>query len=102
MNDTDLADELISRLNRLLTDPEVVVDIHRLIENRVRVCDATQDHPTIQTQECTLGFLGLLNGLVGVIPAGERRQGWGFIAAEIGDDGKLARFVRTDARVTSP
>lgn len=71
MNDSDLADVLIDRLNKLIEDPAVREDVGRLIETRVPCSDATLKHPTIQAQEGapdsmgTVGFLGVLNGIVG-------------------------------------
>ncbi len=93
-----LADELITRLNGVLTsDPEVRTDISRLVETRIAVSETTGSHPTIQvsTPGLWLGFTGLLNGIVGTVPEG-RFQGWGFIAAKYDDDEKLVKFVRTD------
>lgn len=94
----ELADELIERLNRLIADAEIRADVDRLLGTRVPVGATTARHRTIQVAgeaggEARLGFLGLLNGLVGVIPRG-RRRGWGYICAVM-EDSKLARFERT-------
>ena len=56
---------------------------------------AIADHPTIQVCDGTVGFLGLLNGIVGVLPEYSDRAGWGFISAEIDEAGRVLRFVRT-------
>ncbi len=101
MNDSDLADVLIERLNKLIEDPAVREDIGRLIETRIACSDATLKHPTIQAQEGapdsmgTVGFLGVLNGIVGSISDG-RLRGWGYIMAVFDDEKKLERFRRTD------
>src|SRR5574338_1162649 len=98
MNDAALADEIINRLNTLITHPDICEDINRLIEVRVTCSEATADHPTIQVrsgEKPAIGFLGLLNGIVGAVQEG-KLAGHGFIAAEVGDDGKLVRFLRTD------
>jgi len=106
-----LADVLIERLNALIHDPEVRADIARLIENRVTCSAATLNHETIQATpfekdkhtvkgeppDGWVGVLGLLNGIVGILPDGPKK-GWGYITAVFEDDGSLARFVRTDSR----
>jgi hypothetical protein len=117
MTDEELAAELITRLNRLCEDPAVREDIGKLINVRVPCSEATAAHPSIQVQTddgttaktllgwlgipATLknvvsqgphvGFLGILNGLVGTIPD-EPMAGWGHIAAVFTDDGKLTHF----------
>ena len=98
MSDGDLADVVITRLNAILSSSEEVrSDIERLVETRIPCSPGTLAHPTIQavgnpSGGFTIGFLGLLNGLVGVRP-----DSTGHIAAEFGDspDGRLERFVRT-------
>ena len=90
-----LADILIERLNKLIEDPAVRADISALIETRVPVGAATCVHPTLQVVDSKfLGPLGLINGLVGVIPDG-LRQDWGYIAADFDDENKLVKFMRT-------
>lgn len=74
----ELADKFIMRLNILCKDKDIRGDIHDLIETRIPCSSAAVAHPTIQTIEqgtpdeeiYLLGFLGLLNGLVGVDPDG--------------------------------
>jgi hypothetical protein len=101
LNDAYLADVLIERLNGLIQNPAIREDIGKLIETRVPCSKETLDHPTIQAGDEGVGFLGILNGLVGTIPEGPKK-GWGFIAAEFSDDGKLERFQRTDAAKSTP
>lgn len=100
MEDGELADEIIRRLNALIEDQSVRADVEALIEHRVACSQATADHPSIQAVPAgdgsfLLGLLGILNGLAGTIPDGER-AGWGLIAAEYDDGtGRLVRFRRT-------
>lgn len=90
-----LADELIERLNRLIGDADVAELVGKLIATRADAGGAIADHPTIQVCDGTVGFLGLLNGIVGVLPEYSDRAGWGFISAEIDEAGRVLRFVRT-------
>ncbi len=116
VKNTELADELILRLNKLIEDPDVRKDISALIAKRIPCSQATLDHKTIQASppskdglcECgayggpgcrlckpTFGVLGVLNGLVGTIGSGPR-AGWGLITAYEEDDGIISRFMRTE------
>lgn len=104
MNNADLADEIIARLNKLIEDPKVRADVGKLIETRIRCSEETRNHPTIQAgwddvegSPPHVGFLGVLNGLVGTIGEG-RLAKWGFISAVFDDDKNLERFRRTDSR----
>jgi hypothetical protein len=98
ISDTDLADELIGRLNKLLEDPTIQGDISALVETRIACSNATNSHSTIQASSNKIGFLGLLNGVVGTIPEG-KRKGWGYITAECeGEDPNpsvIKQFKRT-------
>jgi hypothetical protein len=108
MNNEALADEIITRLNNLCADPHVRTALASLIDARVRVRPEVEAHPTIQVVKtagqanATVGFIGILNGLIGAIPEGEKK-GWGYIAANYSDDdGKpeaFTGFVRTDATI---
>lgn len=88
MNDSRLAQELVNRLNALLTNEDTRADIQSLLDRRVPCSDATVAHPTIQVDGLTFGFLGLLNGVVGVKPGGSS----GYVAAVYDDSGKLTKF----------
>lgn len=111
-----LADNLIDRLNALIKNPDVRKDISKLIDAKVVCSDATLNHPTIQASgpdrdglcECgayggpgcslckpQFGFLGVLNGLVGIIGGTGPRASWGLITADCEDDGTIIRFMRT-------
>lgn len=101
MNDSELADIVIARLNKLIEDPAVRIDVGRLIETRIACSDATLNHPTIQAGESapgtggTVGFLGVLNGIIGTIEGGAL-PGWGYVMAVFDDESQLERFRRTD------
>jgi hypothetical protein len=96
IDDVDLADEIIGRLNALIGDPPIRNDVHALIQQRIEVTQACREHPTIQASSGRLGFLGLLNGIVGAVVDGQY-DGYGLIAAVIDDQtGQLVKFVRTD------
>jgi hypothetical protein len=97
MDTKALADLVIERFNEIAkADP---LAIGALLETRVPCSKAMADHPTVQVHQkegaATVGMLGIINGIVGVIEAGPRK-GWGYVAVELDDDGKLIRFVRTD------
>lgn len=103
--DIALAVDLVDRLNRLIAEEPVREAVEALILARVPVAEVLCDHPTIQVggpgprgtgapggdQGTTLGLLGLLNGIVGVAPAGPR-EGWGYVAAVYSAEGTLVMF----------
>ena len=103
-----LAELLIQRLNDLIaSDPCMGKVMQQVMQKLVIVEDpigAVLHHPTIQVfgpgereevAPSTAGvtLLGLLNGMVGVIPRGPK-EGFGYIAAMA--DGKDQPFVRFD------
>lgn len=93
LSNRDLATVIVTRLNALLSDPDVRQDIQKLIETRVSCSKATKDHETIQIGDGEeLGFLGLLNGIVGRRDT-KPYEGWGHISAVFGDDGRLETFA---------
>jgi hypothetical protein len=96
--DLTLAKAIVSRLNNLLrSDPsgEVRLAVTRVLTQRVEVSKVVGEHPTLQlTDDNKLGPLGLINGLVGVIPTG-MWEGWGYIAAELEEEGVILRFCLT-------
>jgi len=87
------ADIIIERLNSMAeADSDAVM---RLIETRVTCNDELAEHPTCQvgqdeSGECTVGLLGILNGILG-----KDSKGWGYLCAELDDNGKLIRFKKT-------
>jgi len=96
-----LADEMILRLNVLIMDPAIRYVVQDLMSRRVSVPETIRNHATIQTHEgadgiAWVGFLGMLNGLVGCVdePA-SGLNGWGFITASMTEDGRLVRFERS-------
>lgn len=95
VNET-LANQIIGRLNEIAATDPLAIDT--LLKIRVPCNKAMADHPMVQVFSVEgggmVGMLGILNGIVGVIPDGPRR-GCGYIAAEIDDAGKFVRFIRT-------
>lgn len=102
MDDRELAKILIDRLNDLIKDYRTREAISTLLGVRAVIHRDCSDHPTIQTGgsvvQPTLSFLGLLNGIVGVIPSG-RKKGYGYITVVLDDDAKLERFELTDSPI---
>jgi len=101
MSDTDqkLAVILIHRLNALLeADPSLRETFGLLVRTRVTCSDSVRDHETIQVsveEGCNyVGFLGMLNGIVGAIQQ-DRFKGWGYIAAVVEEDGSVSTFRLT-------
>jgi len=107
VQDEELADELIARLNMLCNEHiDIKEDIGKLIEERIKCSVATAKHERIQTvyvedsaprgtDWSELGLLGLLNGLVGLDPETNKA---GFISAEFDDKNRFIRFLRTAHR----
>jgi hypothetical protein len=101
-----LADEIIARLNAMLVGVDSVrVALGLLIAARAELPDeAIAHHPTIQvgwideddTKPIEIGFLGMLNGLVGIIEGDdEPRAGAGYISAWQERDGHISQFFNT-------
>lgn len=95
MTEAEIAGVIIDRLNVIIQDPNVREDVERLVETRIKATSQeTLDHPSIQSIDGEVGFLGLLNGILGTIPEG-KFKGWGYVMAVFDDDGKLMRFQDT-------
>ena len=94
----DLADELITRLNELISDDTICKDVQRLIGTRVQCSASATEHFSIQTKGDLFGFLGLLNGIVGAFPDSNSSVR---IAAEYDDDGMLVKFRRANVELVS-
>ncbi len=71
LTDANLAKEVISRLNTLIARPAIRKDIETLLNVRVQASPETCEHPTIQVHHDMLGFMGLLNGIIGVDNEGD-------------------------------
>lgn len=100
-----LAEVLIHRLNDLLADePTLGETLGRLIAMRVVCSRSVAAHPTIQaaTEDSgfNVGFLGILNGMVGAIPKGQHREGWGYVMAVLEQDGSVSSFINTKYQKT--
>jgi hypothetical protein len=101
--DLELATTLTERLNALILNDNICKDVAKLIETRVLASQTTAEHPSIQVEKAwqgphvvgpkasALGFLGLLNGIVGTIPDGPN-AGQGYIKAVFNDKDELLRF----------
>jgi hypothetical protein len=104
LTDSQLADELIRRLNAIIKDEDVRALVEQLVERRIEINDAVLQHPTIQASRDAgkwgVGLLGILNGLVGVHGT-SKNAGWGYIAATFDDNMKLVGFKRTDGLAVS-
>lgn len=107
ITDLALAQEIVDRLNALIQEPDARVALELLIGTRVLLPDSSLAvHPTIQVGRSDdsvnpspagridLGFLGMLNGIVGVIPIG-KRKGYGYISGQMEDD-RLIGFQLTE------
>lgn len=74
MTDKELAIEIIDRLNNLIKNDDVRKLFEHAIETRTIVSDSLLSHSTIQAWKVNgdycVGFLGLLNGIVGAISGG--------------------------------
>lgn len=97
-----LADELILRLNALLADDAMKKALYQLTMARVEVENRLASHATIQMDvdeagKVTMGWLGLLNGLVGCLGKEEGPlHGWGFITMQVDMNGeRVTGFTRT-------
>ncbi len=97
MKDEELADELIERLNNLIEDPDVREAVGWLLEKSIQAPPSVVSHPTLQVNErLRISLLGLLNGVVGTLPWGHPKAGWGFITAVYNADSELESFKRTE------
>jgi hypothetical protein len=91
LENKELAQTICDRLNTLLQDPGVREALQKLIDTRVPVSEDVANHQTIQCQEespteCSLGLLGVLNGIIGGSP--------GYLMASLNDDsGELLSFL---------
>jgi len=95
----ELADHIIQNLNKFVDlDP---VALGTLIEHRVPCNRLLAGSPDCQVRESEsgfeVGFLGVLNGLIGTISEGPRK-GWGLTTAVFDDSGDLVRFQRTSEK----
>jgi hypothetical protein len=97
MTDSDLADEIILRLNKLIQNhPNIKADVSKLLMMKIDASHETCTHQTIQVNcENVVGTLGFLNGLVGVIKQGPKSD-CGYITAVFNDNGVLENFIRTE------
>ena len=90
--DSITIEETVEFLNSMFkTDPTAT---HLLFSCRVTCNEDLADHPSIQVRcegdNCSVGVIGLLNGLFGT-----NKEGWGFIASvyDVDDDGKPTSLI---------
>lgn len=93
----ELADLLIKKLNNFLEYDTKAIS--HLVETRISCNEKMAGHPDIQVQVRDLdlpmvGFLGILNGLVGSIDE-SAKKGYGLISAVVEADGSVSKFERT-------
>lgn len=89
-------DQVIDELNAMVKCDQPAM--HALVETRVP-CQGLLAHSSVQCVQGDdnlwyVGLLGIINGLFGTIPFGDK-QGWGPIAAVFNDKGQLTHFRRT-------
>jgi len=65
MNNKELAEEIVNRLNAIIKDQAVRFDVGNLLESSIPVSALTAAHPTLVVGPRGLGPLGLINGLLG-------------------------------------
>lgn len=94
-----LADLIIERLNEIATHDQEA--LYRILTHRTTCNDALAKHPTVQVRgkdgTYSVSALGIINGLIGIIDDGGKRDGWGHIVAVVDEDPskETIRFVRT-------
>lgn len=87
-----IAEAIVQKLNEINELDSSVLP--KLINYRVRCNDKFANHPTIQVGQANyppgyqVGFLGILNGLIGV-----KTDDWGYVAADMNPDGSIKRFL---------
>ena len=92
----EVAAFLVSRLNELCQDDAVRELVSRLIDSTVFANDSIVRHPMIRMRSpSSVGFLGMLNGIVGSIPDGPL-TGLPYIAASYSEEGVLLGFMLTE------
>jgi len=93
MKDKEFAEELVKRLNALLSAHEDIrVDISELLKVSVPESAATLDHPSLVVGINGLTTLGLLNGIVGegsLITANCDEEKETISSFEVEEDGRL-------------
>lgn len=96
MNDREFAFELAKRLTNLIRDPDARKALRLLMEKRVDGA-ALVDHQTIQVsdEDYSVSILGMLNGAIGVIPDGDKKD-WGWLSATFATSGDLCGFGLTE------
>ena len=100
LKDAITARDVVDLLNELLkADHDAILG---LMNHRERVTDALANHPAVQVREhrgepstCSIGLIGLLNGLFGTIEGGYY-DGYGPIMVGLRKKDMIARFMLTE------
>lgn len=97
LKDSISVKDVINILNEVVEkDPEAA---NSLFGHRVECNKKIADHPTIQVSMYPpdntpkIGIIGILNGMFGI-----QKDGFGALAAEVDDNGKIIQFVETPDR----
>jgi hypothetical protein len=90
MTDSELAQELINRFNKLILNEEVKSDINKLFNVYIDVKKATLDSNLVVNADDKLCCLGLINGLIGDVK----------VVACYDDNMNLIEFKTTDDDLT--
>lgn len=105
----ELAEVLVGRLNSMVARQPGRHALAWLIETRIQVWRELLDYPTIQVMDDpergpVVGFLEMLNGLVGTIGGDGAHADWGLISAvRDGDNGRmLIGFELTEEEESIP
>ncbi len=98
MLDHMLASVLCDRLNAMLDDEHVQRALYDLSQARVQVHRELGPHPTIQVDAesgpYTVGFIGMLNGIVGALPDSHPDYpGWGLLTFHVDPKAKRVTHV---------
>lgn len=90
-------DDVVNFLNEIALIDNTAISC--LADDRVPCNEALAQHPTVQVKRDgvyrKVGFLGIINGLLGTYDEGEHK-GSGPITAEMDELGKIVYFRRTD------
>lgn len=89
-------DEILDRLNSALEADRKAVSY--LITHKICCNDKLADHPTVQCgmlnkDQYTIGMLGIINGIIGI-----KDDGYGYICANIDENGIVLEFVATQSK----
>ena len=67
MNDLEFAEELVRRLNKVVSTPEIKADVAKLFKAYVNVSQETIDSNFVVNKDNQLSAIGFVNGLCGKV-----------------------------------